>query len=47
MNMESADGTTTFVNAYTDISKTRLNVRTRTPVVYNDPDMTGDERYHK
>ena len=36
---------TTFVNAYTDISKTRLNVRTRTNVVINDPDTAGDERY--
>ena len=36
---------TIFVNAYTDISKTRLNVRTRTDVVNDDPNTEGDQRY--
>ena len=36
---------TTFVNAYTDITKTRINVRTRTNVVNDDPNTDGDQRY--
>ena len=34
-----------FVNAYTNISKTRLNVRTRTAVVEDDTGTPDDERY--
>ncbi len=37
----------TYVNAYTDITKTRLNVRTRTNVVNDDPDVDGDQRYEE
>lgn len=43
-DLKNAAGTT-FVNAYTDIVKTRLNVRTRTATVDNDPDTPADERY--
>ena len=39
------NGSTTFVNAYTDITKTRINVRTRTNVVNDDPNTDGDQRY--
>ena len=35
-DLKNADGSV-FVNAYTDISRTRLNVRTRTATVENDP----------
>ena len=40
--------TTIYINAYTDISQTRLKVRTRTNVLEDDPGTTGtgmDERY--
>ncbi len=43
-DMKNADGSV-FVNAYTNISKTRLNVRTRTAIVNDDPDTGGDQRY--
>ncbi len=42
------DEDTTYVNAYTDITQTRLNVRTRTADLEDDPGTTGadmDERY--
>ena len=42
------EGGTTFVNAYTDITKTRANVRRRTNVLEDDPGTLGtdmDERY--
>ena len=43
-DLKNAAGTT-FVNAYTDITQTRINVRTRTAVVNDDPDTEGDQRY--
>ena len=43
-DLKNADGST-FVNAYTDISKTRLNVRTRTGVVEDNDLSDGDARY--
>ena len=48
LEMESADGTTTtFINAYTDITQTRLKVRTRTSVLEDDPNTDGDQRYQE
>ncbi|MCY3825306.1 MAG: hypothetical protein OXG62_15710, partial [Nitrospinae bacterium] len=43
-DMKDAAGAN-FVNAYTDIMQTRINVRTRTNVVNDDPDTEGDQRY--
>ena len=43
LKMESADGTTaTFINAYTDITQTRINVRTRTNVVEDTSEAPDD-----
>ncbi len=40
------DDDTTYINAYTDISQTRLKVRTRTNIVEDNPStMDMDERY--
>ena len=47
LEMESADGTTaTFINAYTDITQTRLKVRTRTNFLEDD-EAEGDRRYEE
>ena len=43
-DLRNAAGTT-FVNAYTNITKTRLNERTRTAVVNDDPGTPQDERF--
>ncbi len=43
-DLKNADGST-FVNAYTDITQTRLNVRTRTNVVEDTDLSDGDDRY--
>ena len=43
LEMESTDGaTTTFINAYTDITQTRLNVRTKTNHVEDTSDAPDD-----
>ena len=38
---------TVFINAYTDITQTRLKVRTRTSALEDDPDTDGDQRYEE
>ena len=46
-NGTTTTAATTYVNAYTDITQTRLNVRTRTATVHDDPDVEGDQRYRE
>ena len=41
------DDNTTYVNAYTDITQTRVKVRTRTNVLADDPNTDGDQRYEE